>query len=227
MVKIDNVYQKVLAIINKEQRGYVTPQEFNLFADHAQMDIFEQYFYDINQLSRVPGNDTDYSDIINNLEEKIAIFEKIEQLTIFNDPHYKKPDDVYRVSSLQNITSGEIERVTQKEYLNIQLSPLAKPTIKRPVYTDSAQGFRVYPNIRTPNFLHYIKRPIEPKWGYVVVGEHALYDPDPSVEFELHASEENNLVIKILALAGLSIKDPSVYQSAVGEDNKNIQQEKA
>jgi len=62
MVSIDKVYQKVLAIANKEQRGYITPQEFNLFADHAQMDIFEQYFYDINQFGRMPGNDTAYSD---------------------------------------------------------------------------------------------------------------------------------------------------------------------
>ena len=46
MVIIDDVYQKVLAIANKEQRGYITPQEFNLFANQAQMEIFEQYFYD-------------------------------------------------------------------------------------------------------------------------------------------------------------------------------------
>jgi len=43
-VSIDTVYQKVLAILNKEQRGYVTPQEFNLFANRAQLDLFEQYF---------------------------------------------------------------------------------------------------------------------------------------------------------------------------------------
>ena len=36
-VSVDRVYQKVLALANKEQRGYITPQEFNLFADHAQM----------------------------------------------------------------------------------------------------------------------------------------------------------------------------------------------
>jgi len=48
MVNIDSVYQKVLALANKEQRGYITPQEFNLFANHAQIDIFEQYFYDLN-----------------------------------------------------------------------------------------------------------------------------------------------------------------------------------
>ena len=45
-VSIDTVYQRVLAIANKEQRGYLTPQEFNLLANQAQMDIFEQYFYE-------------------------------------------------------------------------------------------------------------------------------------------------------------------------------------
>ena len=31
-VNIDSVYQTVQALANKEQRGYLTPQEFNLFA---------------------------------------------------------------------------------------------------------------------------------------------------------------------------------------------------
>ena len=34
-VSVDTVYQRVLAIANKEQRGYITPQEFNLFANQA------------------------------------------------------------------------------------------------------------------------------------------------------------------------------------------------
>ena len=51
-ISVDRVYQKVLAIANKEQRGYITPQEFNLFADHAQKDIFRQYFYDLEQFQR-------------------------------------------------------------------------------------------------------------------------------------------------------------------------------
>ena len=64
MVNIDTVYQKVLAFANKEQRGYITPQEFNLFADQAQMEIFEQYFYDINQWNRQHGNHTVHSDML-------------------------------------------------------------------------------------------------------------------------------------------------------------------
>ena len=75
MVNIDSVYQRVLGILNKEQRGYVTAQEFNLFANQAQDDLFEQYFYDINQFGRLHGNDTEYSDMLNILNEKISAFE--------------------------------------------------------------------------------------------------------------------------------------------------------
>ena len=80
-VSVDTVYQRVLAILNKEQRGYVTPQEFNLFANQAQLDIFEQYFYDINQFGRIPGNDTEFSDMLNVLNEKINIFETTAAMT--------------------------------------------------------------------------------------------------------------------------------------------------
>ena len=47
MINIDTVYQKVLTLANREQRGYVTPQEFNLLADKAQLDILNNYFHDI------------------------------------------------------------------------------------------------------------------------------------------------------------------------------------
>ena len=50
MVNVDTVYQTVQALANKEQRGYLTPQEFNLFAIQAQKDIFEQYLYDLDAI---------------------------------------------------------------------------------------------------------------------------------------------------------------------------------
>ena len=70
-ISVDSVYQKVLAFANKEQRGYITPQEFNLFADQAQMEIFEQYFYDTNIARKSQGNDTVYADVDDMLEEKL------------------------------------------------------------------------------------------------------------------------------------------------------------
>ena len=50
-ISVDTVYQTVLALCNKEQRGYITPQEFNLLARKAQMEIFESYFHDMKTSS--------------------------------------------------------------------------------------------------------------------------------------------------------------------------------
>ena len=224
MVNIDTVYQKVLAIANKEQRGYITPQELNLFADQAQMDIFEQYFYDINQFNRIPGNDTEYADMLTLLEEKIAIFKNIKLLN-YQSPYFEKPRELYRLGTLET-GFGEIEQVTNKEYLNIKLSPLAKPTLKRAVFVDTPQGYRIYPTFTNNVQCHYIRKPRTAKWGYNIIGENALWDPNKSENFQLHPSEENNLIIKILALAGIAIKDVNLYQIASQEDAKNIQQEK-
>ena len=72
----------------------------------------------------------------------------------------------------------------------------------------------------------YIRKPVDAKWGYTIVNEQAQYNASTSVDFELHPSEANNLVIKILALAGIMMKDPNLYQVASQEEIKDIQQEK-
>ena len=73
-INVNTVYQTVLSILNKEQRGYLTPDEFNKTATQVQLEIFEKYFEDLNQQLRVPQADVDYSDRVMNLDEKIAIF---------------------------------------------------------------------------------------------------------------------------------------------------------
>ena len=98
-VNIDTVYQKVLAFANKEQRGYITPQEFNLFAGHAQLEILDQYFYDINQFGRLHGNDTEYSDMLNLLDEKLAVNKSISSLT-GNNGIITIPGWVYKLGSV-------------------------------------------------------------------------------------------------------------------------------
>ena len=73
-INVNTVYQTVLSILNKEQRGFLTPSEFNKLGTQVQLDIFEKYFEDLNQQLRVPQADTDYSDRVMNVDEKLAIF---------------------------------------------------------------------------------------------------------------------------------------------------------
>lgn len=71
MVSVDKVYQRVLAILNKENRGYMTPQEYNLLANQAQLEIFEQYFYDLNQYNRRGEINNEYGNIVKNIKKKL------------------------------------------------------------------------------------------------------------------------------------------------------------
>ena len=251
-ISINKVYQKVLALANKEQRGYITPQEFNLFADYAQMEIFEQYFYNLEQRQRGTGNSTSYADIQENIEEKLANFEKFDEaktltttdpifssFTINNSDFYRL--GVIRVRSQKQISKGSKRvgstRISFKELTELQALPLTMPTENRPVYTIGEYGtgnamggdlkVRLYP-VTAEAFITYISKPTKPNWTYVISGENALYnDNDVNLkDFELHASEEVNLVNKILQLAGVSIKDIGLAQLAGNKDQFITQQQK-
>lgn len=69
-------------------------------------------------------------------------------------------------------------------------------------------------------------KPVDSSWAYTVVNGQALYNSTTAVDFELHESEETELVLKVLALAGVSIEDPQLYQIASSEEGKKLQQEK-
>tara|TARA_R110002012_G_scaffold234813_1_gene408474 strand:- start:11663 stop:12583 length:921 start_codon:yes stop_codon:yes gene_type:complete len=73
-VGIDNVYQQVLAIANKEQRGYITPQEFNLFARKAQQDIFNKTFEDYKDAFLHPMSVSESDKDLDMLREKLDHF---------------------------------------------------------------------------------------------------------------------------------------------------------
>ena len=52
-ISVDDVYKTVLLILNKEQRGYITPNEFNKIATQVQLDIIDNYLETLNQQLRV------------------------------------------------------------------------------------------------------------------------------------------------------------------------------
>jgi len=237
-VNIDTVYQRVLAIANKEQRGYITPQEFNLFANQAQMDIFEQYFYDLDQFMKMPGNDSTHSDMVDIINEKIDVFERNSQPVVMSASGVGTLPVHYRIGELYTNKCGsyvEIEKINQNELYHILNSPLTNPTISRPVYVrnqttaNGERAIQIYPTTIDNNdtvVCNYIAKPQQVEWSSTTVLGEELYNVTNSDNFELHDSEESELVIKILELAGITIKDPQLYPIAAQEEAQNVQQEK-
>jgi hypothetical protein len=250
MVNINSVYQKVLALANKEQRGYVTPQEFNLFADKAQFEIFNNYFHKIKMTEVKPKSQMDYADELEIIEEKLHPFHVDEAVNYDTTNNYLTlPTDTHKIIS---ITRGgnQVTQVNKTQIAYTENQPLLKANTTRSVFVREDSGIvSIYPapiqstynwNTTTesnlsPSILNnteqfeisYYKRPVAPKWTYIVLNNKALFNASASdlQNFELHASEEENLVYKILMSAGLTMKQPDIQQSAAAGIQMNKQEQ--
>ena len=239
-ISVDTIYQRVLALANKEQRGYITPQEFNLFANLAQQEIFEQYFYDLNKVSMVPGNDTVFANVDDMLKEKLSIFEKIDSSDEGNTPSsYTAANDgvglllpsyIYRVSRVE-FGGVECEMVPTKTWRDVisYRGTLLGASTSRPIVNIRDNIIKVEEGSdfeSVPSAVYYFKKPQTVRWGYIVINKKALYNPASSISFNLHQSEESELVYKILKLAGVALQKQDVAQIGQGLDTNQQQQEK-
>jgi hypothetical protein len=177
-INVDTVYKTVLLILNSEQRGYMTPDEFNRIGSQVQRQIFEAYFEDLNQQLRIPQSDVEYSDRVAITDEKIAEFktennQTVAEKTIGGTNPFTTPSELYRLGSItyepNASTYKEIQRVGRAEIYNIRKAPLTTPTTSYPIYLYEDNKALVYPEtIVDPAHIkmQYVKKPTDIRWGY-------------------------------------------------------------
>jgi hypothetical protein len=251
-ISVDDVYKTVLLILNKEQRGYVTPAEFNKLATQVQLEIFENYFQYENMQYRIPDNESEYSDRYKNVDEKIAIFKELSDglNKPVDEDYFEQPADLYKLGTViyTNAKGNQIEvqKSQQNDFLYVDMSPLTKPSEKYPIYLYRNNRIYVKPNdsiLDEEVKVSYLRKPKNPRWGYKVdtntggyIYDDNEYDPptyplptDPtywgSTDFELHETEQTELIIKILMYSGVVIRDPSIVQIAGQMDQQETAQE--
>ena len=234
-VNVDTVYQTVQALANKEQRGYLTPQEFNLFSIQAQSDMFEQYLYDLEAVREARPGQRELGDSIRKILFKISntsgvtinnAASVVGGVTIPSSGHTGKifyqdassrkrtvrkidsPDEIYDFIDSKWHAAGFNEIVYFDDGVN-----------KIQVWTGTGQ---ILTNVTCELITG---KPELVYWGYVVINEKAVYNPGASQNFSLHSSEQADLVAKILKLAGISMEDQELYQAGAAEEALNTQQE--
>ena len=231
-VDVNNVYQKVLALANKEQRGYITPQEFNYYAEIASLEIFENYFHDLKTAHLKPTKNEDFIDEIDMLRDRISLHYIEAVTTHVTSNKFTLPTDVYalRSLSLEGVKLEEIKGLS--EYTRLVSNPNTAPyaignATTGVFYKDQGQVI-VYANKSDGTgagasaipVASYYKKPDTPDWGYVVINGKALYNSATSTNFDLHESEENNLVMRILELSGITLKDQVLTETALRDQAK-------
>jgi len=227
-INVDTVYKTVLLILNQQQRGYMTPDEFNKVGTQVQLNIFERYADDLNQQYRMPQNDTNYANRVKNIEDNLQFFQRTGA-TAYVGPHFTlTPTDIYRLGSV--IFNGtELTQYSQRsEVTQLLLSPLTKPTNDFPVYLYEQDLLYLYPTtIQAGVTISYLKKPADIKWTYSV-GAFGQFQYDENGAgaqgFELNVSEQTNVITRILAYAGVIINDPTIIQVAsqeIAQDEQN------
>jgi|TARA_R110000824_G_scaffold175275_1_gene353590 hypothetical protein len=230
MINVNTVYQTVLLILNKEQRGYMTPDEFNKMGEQVQLEIFEKYFEDLNQLIRSPQTDSDYADRVTYLEQKISEFETVNAAQFVSGGTLTLPNNLHRINTVA-YNGIELQSLGRKEFYNIVKSPLTAPTETYPVYTQDNGFLRILPTTIAGGVIElaFLRTPIAPIWGFEVNSNLGIYvyKSTSSANFELHISEQTEVILRILAYAGIIIRDPQIVQAASAQvQQQNINEKR-
>jgi len=203
-VNVNDVYTTVLYLLTKEQRGYIQPDEFNKLATQVQLDIFQDYFSDANQLVRKDQtnvqNDTEFFNHVKNIEYKLYPFLNETQY-LYNQTldSWTTTDSVYKIGDVIAVYTSQnpeiksvSELTTNREYNFISRSKLTAPTKKYPLHIveketnagtfDITSTLKIYPQ---PNkvLANVLLNPSKVYWGYSTgalgqfVYNASLYDP--------------------------------------------------
>lgn len=242
---INSVRNTVLSILNKNNYGYISPSDFNLFSKQAQLEAFEEYFSDYNKLinlENVRQSGTSYADLRKAKEEAVETFAVTSSLTQVSPTanRYYLPsvsttgNDYFMINKIMcydaagpsRIYKGEAEKVTHNKITMLINSNLTAPTEQHPAYTQEGGILTVYPaTINLPNEVdaNYFRYPKDPKWTYISLSNGVpVFDqsqPDYQ-DFEVPIEDEYKLVAKILQYAGMSIREIAAVQFGGAEEQK-------
>lgn len=225
---IDTIYKVLLTILNKENQGYISPEEFNLIAINVQNEIFRSYMEDEN-LDKNKQNrgltNNGYANLSFNQRQRITRFAKNEDLTVTSGV-ITLPSDLYLledngVSTDEGVSIEEVERHSIVTLMRTE----SAPTVLYPVYESYGTELKIYPNTITDVNVRYIRKPLDPKWTYSIVSNKEMYDPSNGSfqDFELDSSEFTNIVLRMLSYFGINLREAEVVQVAEGlKDKMNL-----
>lgn len=192
-IPVNRVYKTVLSILNKEQRGYLNPYEYNNLAIQAQKEILEKLFYDYNKflnLDNFNRINEGLADLPVKIQEQLDEFYAFTDITLSGAGVGTLPTDLYKVIDL-TITSQtvKLEKVEKNRIPYLKSSPLTAPSTLFPIYYQRESDFVVEPAATDGSWalgairLQYIQHPSDPRWGYTIDSSYGvnIHDINPFV----------------------------------------------
>lgn len=229
---IDEIYKAVQFFSNKEQRGFITPSEFNLLAKQAELELFNKRLNVLKEKSQPKRTAGYYSESLTPevAEQDLAPFLKNDSAQVTSlagsGGHATiKASYIQSISILDNIP---VEIVKPENVNQILRSSLVKPSMEYPIallsgHSQGAYLLTVFPSsISSINILFYEYFYSPPKWAYVTVAGKPVYNASNSSPFHFGSHVHGEIVMKILEYLGVHLREAEIVQYA---QNKKVQQD--
>lgn len=216
---IDEVYKFINFIVKKSNAGgYLSPAEFNLILNRAQIQYFNKLY----------GNQNDYRYDRPVPKISYAVTEKIsnslspflsDKTTVAIDANGQctTPTDMIQMVAVTKEVSGkenEITRVEQDRVANNLSSYYDAPDTEFPIYAQLRTKLQFYPKTLASASIVYLKKPTDMVWAYTTVSGRYVYDAILSVQPLWEDVDMNEIMYIALSYIGVNLKDQEVSQFA-------------
>lgn len=233
---INDLKNIVYTILNKENRGELSPVEFNGLAYTTQLGLFSNHLTDYRaSVIKMNRGNASYglADVSKKQRQIIDIFgidKRIEwneaESTLYQEIIFDLPEDC---AWLETVKYGlnTVYEVERTKWLNVVGNKKMKPSNEYPIYFRTGNKISVQPPIMNTVTLFYLRFPKRPKWTYKLINGNPVFNQSASdyQDIELHKSELPDMVYSICALMGINLKDGELFQYLEMLKDKKYQKE--
>lgn len=227
---IDRVYQTVKMLANSDVRGNMKPSDFDKALYNVMTEKLEEYSFELtkylNRQNRgLVGNGVEnLPDII---RAKMQHFSTSGPMT-YAAGKFTLPANVrYLESILYNGLSEITLCKNSSEFNQLRRFKHTQPSTDYPIGLKTNNAIEVLPaSIIDKVTAYYLRKPLVPKWTYVVISDVEVFNPD-ALDFQdidMHASEEDDIISRLCVKFGINLKEQDLQMlgnnDELQEDNK-------
>jgi hypothetical protein len=209
-LNIDKVYRFVQFVSNKEFRGWVNPDEFNLGAEIAQLTLYSEFEAEYAATKKIA---TDMRPFLG--DNSVAPTAGAVLYSAI-DSDFRHPISAYKTSDYKPVT--EIKEADLPKTLD---STIIAPTEDYPGVAYRDLSATIFPPSLTDEITFvYLKKPTVPDWVDTGAGSRPIYDSGSSVDFDFEEPMFMQIASRILSHVGVNLKEEQLVQYGVAFQEK-------
>jgi hypothetical protein len=211
---VNDVYNLVQYIVNKEQNGYLTPDEFNLASSQAENSYQSYLIGEVQQYQYQRGQSRIHYGLNEIARQKLTPTIKNVTISIAGDGKFTYPTD-YIITDALLTTANKRIRFASQDKLYSYLDSTIDPIASNPIYVLEQTNFHFYPESLGSAKLSYVSTVVKMVWGFTLDGNGLpIYNSGTSVQPVWDDTDIYEVIARLLKIVSENLQDVNVMNYA-------------